>query len=117
MVGGGIVEGRSGDVGLTGSGTLFGVSAVFGFVSSFFLPRFQNLRMPADIPVIGSCSVLCGASCSFSPAVEGAIEGVFSENPSPSKGTSDVLEPGSLPMALSLSVCVVAMFCNAFRGQ
>lgn len=104
-----MAEGDSGDVALTGSGTLLGLSVAFGFVSSFFFPRFQNFRMPADIPVLGSCCVLCGASCSFSPAVEGAVEGVFSENPSPSKGTSDVLEPGSLPMALSLSVCVVAM--------
>lgn len=107
MVGGGIAEDESGDVGLTGSGTLLGLSVVFDFPSSFFFPRFQIFRMPAVIPVLDSCSVLW---CSVSPEVEGAVEGVFSENPSPSKGTSDVLDSGSFPMALSLSVCVVAMF-------
>lgn len=62
MAGGGITEGSNGDMCLTGSGTFLGLSVVFGFASSFFFPRLQNFRMPADIPVIGSCSVFCGAS-------------------------------------------------------
>ena len=113
MVGGGIAEGRSG---LTGSGTHLGASVVFGFASSFFLPRFKSLRRPADIPVFGSVSVLCGVLFSSSPAADCAVKGAFSEDPSPSIGPSDVLEPGSLPMALCLPVCAVAMFCDASRS-
>ena len=71
----------------------FVVSIFLSFGSSFFLPRFQNLRLP----VFESCSPFSSTSSFGLAVLVGCVAfgTVVSEKPSPRRGTFEVREPGS----------------------
>ena len=83
--------GGTGAVVFDGGG--FVVSIFLSFGSSFFLPKFQNLRLP----VFESCSVVSLTSSLDLAVLVGCVAfgPVVSEKPSPRRGTFEVREPGS----------------------